>query len=303
MTYLKNLVLLFTILFAFTNAQAESKKFNMVFVPASEKGDESDYAGLIKIVEDITKFEINTIKVTDYNAAVEAMRAGRADIAWYGGKTYIKAVEIADAEAFAAGVRPGEKDAGYYAYFVVKKDSKIKKFSDVKGKVLSLNSIGSTSGDLIPQVELAKINLSTTNEDDFKNVFYAGSHDACLLAVLNNKADVCGMSSRNYEARLADNTFKTAIRNRWDELRSSAFSNSAILDRISAIEQVLYEHNAIERNFSKWPILGEWIWPNHFVSESQSSIGVPEAYKQETNYLKSWIIDRLQWMDGQISQF
>ena len=208
MTYLKRLVLLFTILFTFTNAQAESKKFNMVFVPASEKGDESDYTSLIKIVENITGFEINTIKVTDYNAAVEAMRAGRADIAWYGGKTYIKAVEIADAEAFAAGVRPGEKDAGYYAYFVVKKDSKIKKFSDVKGKVLSLNSIGSTSGDLIPQVELAKIDLFTTNEDDFKSVFYAGSHDACLLAVLNNKADVCGMSSRNYEARLADNTFK-----------------------------------------------------------------------------------------------
>ena len=208
MTYLKNLVLLFTILFAFTNAQAESKKFNMVFVPASEKGDESDYAALIKIVEDITKFKINTIKVTDYNAAVEAMRAGRADIAWYGGKTYIKAAEIADAEAFAAGVRPGEKDAGYYAYFVVKKDSKIKKFSDVKGKVLSLNSIGSTSGDLIPQVELAKINLSTTNKNDFEKVFYAGSHDACLLAVLNNQSDVCGMSSRNFEARLADNTFK-----------------------------------------------------------------------------------------------
>ena len=196
------------ILFVFTNAHTESKKFNMVFVPASEKGDESDYASLIKIVEEITEFEINTIKVTDYNAAVEAMRAGRADIAWYGGKTYIKAAEIADAEAFAAGVRPGEKDAGYYAYFVVRKDSKIKKFSDVKGKVLSLNTIGSTSGDLIPQVELAKINLSITNENDFENVFYAGSHDACLLAVLNNKSDVCGMSSRNFEARLTDNTFK-----------------------------------------------------------------------------------------------
>ena len=188
--------------------QADEKTYKMVFVPASEKGDESDYKTLISITESLTGFNIETIKVTDYNAAVEAMRAGRAHIAWYGGKTYVKAAEIAGAEAFAAGVRPGEKDAGYYAYFVVKKDSKIKKFSDVKGKVLSLNSIGSTSGDLIPQVELAKINLSTTNEDDFKNVFYAGSHDACLLAVLNNKADVCGMSSRNYEARLADNTFK-----------------------------------------------------------------------------------------------
>jgi phosphonate transport system substrate-binding protein len=106
----------------------------MVFVPASEKGDEKDYTSLITIVEKLTGFEINTIKVTDYNAAVEAMRAGRADIAWYGGKTYIKAVELADAEAFAAGVRPGEKNANYFAYFVVRNDSKIKKFSDIKGK-------------------------------------------------------------------------------------------------------------------------------------------------------------------------
>ena len=210
---MKNLRSLCFMLLAFLtfvnfNAYAETKKFNMVFVPASEKGDENDYKGLIKIVNDLTGFEIKFIKVTDYNAAVEAMRADRAHIAWYGGKTYIKAAELANAEAFAAGVRPGEKDAGYYTYFVVKKDSEIKKFSDIKGKVLSLNSIGSTSGDLIPQVEIAKINLSIKDKKDFKNVFYAGSHDACLLAVLNNKADICGMSSRNFEARLADNTFK-----------------------------------------------------------------------------------------------
>ena len=208
MIVLKRLFLVVIIFFVFSNVQAENKIFNMVFVPASEKGDESDYTSLISIVEKLTGFEINTVKVTDYNAAVEAMRAGRADIAWYGGKTYIKAAEIADAEAFAAGVRPGEKNANYFAYFVVRTDSQIKNFSDIKGKTLALNSIGSTSGDLIPQVELSKINLSTTNKKHFKNVFYAGSHDACLLSVLNNKADVCGMSSRNFDARLADNTFK-----------------------------------------------------------------------------------------------
>ena len=143
----------------------------MVFVPASEKGDESDYTTLIAITEKLTGLKIDTIKVTDYNAAVEAMRAGRAHIAWYGGKTYVKAAEIANAEAFAAGVRPGEKDAGYYTYFVVKKDSELKEFKDVKGKILSLNTIGSTSGDLIPQVELSKINLSIKNKDHFKKFF------------------------------------------------------------------------------------------------------------------------------------
>jgi phosphonate transport system substrate-binding protein len=208
MNLFKKVTLALIIIFLTSNIGAEEKKFNMVFVPASEKGDENDYVGLIKIVNEITGFKISFIKVTDYNAAVEAMRAGRSHIAWYGGKTYIKAAELANAEAFAAGVRPGEKDAGYYTYFVVRNDSKIKKFSEVKGKILSLNSIGSTSGDLIPQVELAKVNLFIKNKKDFKNTFYAGSHDACLLAVLNKKADVCGMSSRNFEARLADNTFK-----------------------------------------------------------------------------------------------
>ena len=115
------LAVLIFFVFANTFVNADVKKFNMVFVPASEKGDENDYKGLIKIVNKITGFEINFIKVTDYNAAVEAMRADRAQIAWYGGKTYIKAAELANAEAFAAGVRPGEKDAGYFAYFVVKK--------------------------------------------------------------------------------------------------------------------------------------------------------------------------------------
>ena len=204
----KTIILVFLALLSVVNLNAETKTYNMVFVPASEKGDESDYTSLIAITEKLTGLNIETIKVTDYNAAVEAMRAGRAHIAWYGGKTYVKATEIANAEAFAAGVRPGEKDAGYYTYFVVKQDSNIKEFKDVKGKILSLNTIGSTSGDLIPQVELSKINLSIKNKDHFKKVFYAGSHDACLLAVLNSQSDVCGMSSRNFEARLEDGTFK-----------------------------------------------------------------------------------------------
>ena len=189
-------------------AKAEPIKLNMVFVPASEKGDDNDYVNLIKIIEKLSGLEIKTIRVTDYNAAVEAMRAGRAQIAWYGGKTYIQAAEIADAEAFAAGVRKGDKDASYFAYFVVSADSPLKTLKDIKGKTLALNHIGSTSGDLIPQVELMKVALSAKNKDDFKKVFYAGSHDACLLAVINKHVDVCGMSSRNFDARLADNTFK-----------------------------------------------------------------------------------------------
>ena len=185
---------------------ASDINLKMVFVPASEKGDDQDYIGLINIIEQLTGYKIEPIRVTDYNAAVEAMRAGRAQIAWYGGKTYIVAAEIAEAEAFAAGVRKGDTNANYFTYFIVPKDSNLNSLADTKGKVLAMNSIGSTSGDLIPQVELSKFNLSV--KKDFKNVFYAGSHDACLLSVINKHADVCAMSSRNFDARLADGTFK-----------------------------------------------------------------------------------------------
>lgn len=190
--------------------RADALKLNMVFVPASEKGDDKDYTNLIKIISDLTGYAITPIKVTDYNAAVEAMRAGRAQIAWFGGKTYILAAKLADAEAFAAGIRKGDTEATYLTYFVVATDNPLQKFAEVRGKVLALNHIGSTSGDLIPQVELSKIGLSTTNKDHFKKVFYAGSHDACLLAVINAHADVCGMSSRNFDARIRDGTFKRA---------------------------------------------------------------------------------------------
>jgi phosphonate transport system substrate-binding protein len=246
---MKKIILLILLTLFSSNLNAETKTYKMVFVPASEKGDESDYSTLIKITEQLTGLNIETIKVTDYNAAVEAMRAGRAHIAWYGGKTYVKAAEIANAEAFAAGIRPGEKDAGYFTYFVVKSDSKIKTFNDIKGKTLSLNTIGSTSGDLIPQVELNKINLSIKNKNDFKNVFYAGSHDACLLSVLNNQADVCGMSSRNFEARLEDGTIKfedVRVIHKSDRVPPPPLAYSKLIpleDRIKIKKAVLDAHN------------------------------------------------------------
>ena len=56
-------------------ASSDPEILKMVFVPASEKGDVSDYESLIKIISKRAKVQIEPIKVVDYNAAVEAMRA------------------------------------------------------------------------------------------------------------------------------------------------------------------------------------------------------------------------------------
>lgn len=180
----------------------------MVFVPASEKAQSNEFESLLKIVEEITGYKIKCIDVTDYNAAVEAMRADRADIAWFGAKTYIKAAELAGAEAFAAGIAKGDSSPSYYVYFIVPKDSSIKEFTNeaLTGKGLALNHIGSTSGDVVPRYQLKKIGLDTNNKEHFKFVQYAGSHDAAIMAVVNKHADFAGVSSRNFKARIKDGT-------------------------------------------------------------------------------------------------
>lgn len=180
----------------------------MVCVPASEKGDEDDFVSLLEIINKITGYKMEMIKVTDYNAAVEAMRAGRADMAWFGAKTYIEAARIADAEAFAAGIRKGKNSVVYYTHFIVRKDSPITEFTkeELKGTVLALNHVGSTSGDLIPRYELIQIDMNTKEKGNFKMVQYTGSHDAAILTVLNGIADVGGVSSVNWDARIKDGT-------------------------------------------------------------------------------------------------
>ena len=49
----------------------------------------------------------------------------------------------------------------------------------------------------------------------------------------------------------------------------------------------------IQENFEKWPVLGQYVWPNNFVGNS---------YEEEKNYLIEWIEDRLNWLDTEITE-
>ena len=51
----KLIFITFLVLFA-GNLNAETKTYKMVFVPASEKGEESDYTTLISITEKLDRF-------------------------------------------------------------------------------------------------------------------------------------------------------------------------------------------------------------------------------------------------------
>lgn len=86
-----------------------------------------------------------------------------------------------------------------------------------------------------------------------------------------------------------DQNFKNGFRQRWIELRNSVWTNQKINSLIDSLVTLLEESR--QRNFQKWPVIGQYVWPNYYVGQT---------YQDEINYLKNWLTNRLIWMDNQL---
>jgi hypothetical protein len=94
-------------------------------------------------------------------------------------------------------------------------------------------------------------------------------------------------------SRLMDDvTFRQRLSQRWNELRATKYQTSTIHNYIDSVYQVLNQE-AQQRNFQRWPVLGEYVWPNYFVGAT---------YLEEVSWLKEWIRLRLEWLDLQIPE-
>lgn len=140
------------------------------------------------------------IQVTsDYTAAIEAMRYKHIDMAWFGPFSYIMAANVAGAEAIVNGVRRSDGRSDYHSIIITRADSGIETLEDLKGKSFAFVDPASTSGNLIPRKMLIENGIDPDN--DFKISYYAGTHNAVLLAVANGKVDA-GASSDNVFDRM-----------------------------------------------------------------------------------------------------
>jgi hypothetical protein len=86
-----------------------------------------------------------------------------------------------------------------------------------------------------------------------------------------------------------DEKFEKEYKERYTRLRKTVFSNEHIISKIRGYESLLSE--AAGRNFTRWPIMGQYVWPNWFIAS---------AYSDEIDWMVDWIEKRLIWMDGQL---
>jgi len=135
--------------------------------------------------------EIEMFKAIDYTAVIEAMRAEKIELAFFGPFSYVLAAERANARAIVAGGDADGNLAVYHSIMIAHKDSNIKSIDDVKAcageLAISFVDPASTSGYLIPYGFMESIGLSP--DEAFREVVFAGGHDASILAVSARKVD------------------------------------------------------------------------------------------------------------------
>ena len=176
---------------------AEVKELNFGII-ATEK------AGALKqmwepFLEDMSKavgVKVNGFYATDYAGIIEAQRFNKVQIAWYGNKSAIDAVDRAGGEVFVQFIDL-DGTPGYYSYLITHRDSGIRSLEQVlkNGKDYSFG-IGdpqSTSGTLVPTYYVFTMN-NLDPKTHFK-VIRSSNHEGNFLAVLNKQVDVATSNS------------------------------------------------------------------------------------------------------------
>lgn len=83
-----------------------------------------------------------------------------------------------------------------------------------------------------------------------------------------------------------DSAFQSGLRCRWKQLRQTTFSDARINTLIDSIVNLTAE--ARQRHFQRWPVLGNYIWPN--------PSPIPTTYAEEIFVLKEWLSSRISWI-------
>jgi phosphonate transport system substrate-binding protein len=141
---------------------------------------------------------VNLIIPTNYNATVEALGNGSLDFAYLGAVTYIKAHQMYGVISLVQR----SADKNFHSLFITPAGSSIKTLAGTKGKRFAFGDINSTSGHLIPHLELSQAGL---NPDRDLQVRYTGSHPATAKAVEAGAADAGALDETVYRQMVADN--------------------------------------------------------------------------------------------------
>jgi phosphonate transport system substrate-binding protein len=156
------------------------------FVPAEDAQQVLQNAQpIIELLRQKLGMEIQPFVAADYTGIVEALRVKKLDVAFLAPASYVLAKNEANIRVILKSERKGIPY--YYAAIITRADSGIKTLEDLRGRTFAFGDSLSTTGNVIPRKMLKERGIDPAR--DFKQILYAGAHDATVLAVFNGKVD------------------------------------------------------------------------------------------------------------------
>jgi phosphonate transport system substrate-binding protein len=171
-------------------ARAADKPLHLVLTP-SQKPTDLLAAGeeFGRALGALVGTPVRVTVASDYAAVIEALRNRTADLAFVHPAGYVLANREAKAIIVAKNQWHGKTT--FTARFYVKKDSGLKTLEDLRGKTMAFVDPASSSGYIYPMVLLIQRGLVRNRDPKtfFREVVFAGSHDASMRALLNGHVD------------------------------------------------------------------------------------------------------------------
>ncbi|MGD9535560.1 MAG: phosphonate ABC transporter substrate-binding protein [Alphaproteobacteria bacterium] len=149
-------------------------------------------------LEKQTGIKVNAFFAPDYAGVIEAMRFNKVQVAWFGNKSAMEAVDRAEGEVFVQTVDV-EGNPGYWSVLIAHKDSPYNNFDDVLANASEVTfgngDPNSTSGFLVPSYYLFAQN-GVDPKKVFKRVLNA-NHESNALAVASKQVDIATNNTEN----------------------------------------------------------------------------------------------------------
>ena len=188
-----------TVLFVHTNLLA--KEFVFTAIPDQDETKLQQRFG--KVADYLTEklgVPVKYIPVKSYAAAVTAFRNNQVQLAWFGGLSGVKARDLVKgSEALAQGI----EDEQFETYFIANKATGLQASEsfpkDIRGKLFTFGSKGSTSGRLMPEYHIRK-NFNVAPKEVFSRVGFSGDHSRTISLVQSGAYEVGAVNYKVWQS-------------------------------------------------------------------------------------------------------
>jgi phosphonate transport system substrate-binding protein len=157
-----------------------------------------------KVLGGLVGMPVRVTVASDYAAVIEALRNRTADLAFVHPGGYVLASREAKAMIIARNLWHGK--SSFTSRIYVRKNSGVAALEDLRGKTIAFIDPASSSGYIYPMVLLIERGLVKNRDPKtfFREVVFAGSHDAGMRALLNGHVDALASFDMAREQYLTD---------------------------------------------------------------------------------------------------